>query len=126
MTRSRKTLAGCLLGVVSVIAVPVTFGQDAPPDQPFKALHLVTLPQGIAETTFLEALTDVNQAIAKAGCEACIYHLYKVYGKQAGAHAYIRESAWPGRAVYEKIHADAGYTAANKRHPELKKVAETE
>jgi len=130
MKTSRRRVAAILLTMAaalgSAVWSPVVSGQEAPPDQAFKAIHLVTLPADVSESAFLAALTDVNQAIAKAGCEACGYHLLKVHGHQSGTYTYIRESAWPGRAVYEKVHADAGYVAANKRHPELGKVAEKE
>jgi hypothetical protein len=127
MKKSRRSLVAVLLTILAALAAPVLSGQapqQAPPDQPFKTVHLVTLPAGVTENAWMAGLTDVNQAIAKAGCQTCIYHVFKVYGEQAGNYAYIQEAAWPGRAVYEKIHTSPEYTAARKRHAELDKVME--
>ena len=127
MKRSRRSFVAILLITVAALAAPAISGQGAPPappDQPFKTVHLLSLPSGVTESAFLAVLNDMNQATSKAGCQTCIYHLFKVYGEQAGNYSYLYEAAWPGRAVYTKIHAAPEWMAASKRHPELGKATE--
>ena len=95
---------------------------DMPPDQPFQAVHLINLPSAEAEKSLLAALTDLNTAIAKAGCAKCGYHLWKVYGTQAGGYNYLWMSMWPGRDVYIKVHESADYQAAINRHQGIEDV----
>jgi len=37
----------------------------------------------------------------------------------SGACNYLWISNWPGRDIYQKVHASAEYAAANGRHPEM-------
>jgi hypothetical protein len=99
---------------------------DVPPDQPFQAVHLINLKSADAEKTILAALTDINQAIAKAGCPKCAYHLWKVSGTQAGNYNALWTSSWPGRDVYTKVHNSAGYQAAINRHPDLDPIMQAQ
>ena len=74
----------------------------------------------------LAALTDINAAIAKAGCAKCSYHLWKVYGTQSGGYNYLWTSSWPGRDVYIKVHQSGDYQAAIKRHQDIGEVMKTQ
>jgi hypothetical protein len=51
---------------------------DTPPQGAFRAVHLIrvdTTNHRGAEKTMLAAIAEMNKAIVKAGCKACIYHL---------------------------------------------------
>jgi hypothetical protein len=96
----------------------LALSQERPPDQPFQAVHMLTvLPN--EEKELLAATEDINRAIAKAGCPACIYHLSKVYGQPVGPFNYLQISNWPGREIYEKVHNSEEYNAAGKRHADI-------
>lgn len=64
-------------------------------------------------------MEDFNSAIAKGGCPACNYHLWRSYGQQAGPFNYLWISNWPDRATYVKVHASTEYNAATNRYPEI-------
>jgi hypothetical protein len=106
------------IGLVSAAAQ----NEDVPPDQPFQAVHLINLTSAGEERALLAAFADINAAIAKAGCPQCAYHLWKVYGTQAGGYNYLWSSSWPGRAVYLKVHMSAEYQAAIKKHQDMEKT----
>jgi hypothetical protein len=106
------------IGLVSAVAQ----NQDPPPNQPFQAVHLINLRSADEQKAFLAALTDINAAIAKAGCAKCAYHLWKVIGTQAGDYNYLWISSWPGGEVYIKVHNAAEYQAAIGKHPEMEAV----
>ena len=108
-------LAFCAaVGVASVMAQ----NDDVPPDQPFQAVHLINMPSADTAKVLLTAFTDINAAIAKAGCPKCTYHLWKVIGTQAGGFNYLWTSSWPGGEVYLKVHNSAEYQAAINKHQE--------
>ena len=89
-------------------------------------MHLTQASQPDSEKILLAAIKDLNSAIEKAGCPSCIYRLWKAFGEQSGPFTYIWAASWPDRATYEKIHEEAGYTAAWGRHPELGAVRKGE
>jgi hypothetical protein len=112
---------------VAIAALPaVAQNSDVPPDQPFQTVHLINMPSPEAEKTMLAAVTDLNAAIAKAGCPKCIYHLWKVTGTQAGKFNYLWNSNWPGRDVYVKVHNSDAYQAATKKHEAIEKFMESQ
>jgi hypothetical protein len=118
-TRFLLRLTFCAaIGMISGVAQ----NQDPPPNQPFQAAHLINLRSADAEKAFLAAVTDINAAIAKAGCPKCAYHLWKVIGTQAGDYNYLWTSNWPGREVYLKVHNSAEYQAAINRHQDMEAV----
>jgi hypothetical protein len=92
---------------------------ERPPEQPFQAVHMLILHQSSDEKKLLAAMADLNGAIAKGGCPPCAYHLWKAYGQVSGTFNYTWVSNWPGRVIYEKVHATPEYEAATKRHPDL-------
>jgi hypothetical protein len=51
----------------------------APPAGPFEAVHLIRVKPDSpdAQKRMLAALAAMNEAIVKAGCDSCIYHLWK-------------------------------------------------
>jgi hypothetical protein len=100
--------------------------QDVPPDQPFQTVHLINVNSADAEKTLLAALTDINAAIAKAGCAKCAYHLWKVSGTQAGGYNCLWISSWPDREVYVKVHNSAEYQAALNRHQDIGLIMKTQ
>jgi hypothetical protein len=100
--------------------------QDVPPDQPFQAVHLINVHSADTERALLAALTDINAAIAKAGCAKCAYHLWKVSGTQAGGYNYLWTSSWPGRETYLKVHSSAEYQAAINKHQEIGPIMQTQ
>jgi hypothetical protein len=125
----RKTASFTLRLVICATAVlgfAVAQNQDAPPDQPFQAVHLINVPSADAEKALLTALTDINAAMAKAGCAKCAYHLWKVYGTQAGGYNYLWASTWPGRDVYNKVHSSPEYQAAIGRHQAIEKIMDSQ
>lgn len=115
-----------LLGVLAGLMPAVAQNQDEPPNQPFQAVHLINVKSAEAEKALLAALTDINSAIAKAGCAKCAYHLWKVYGTQAGGYSHLWTSSWPGRDVYTKIHRSPEYQAAINKHREIEAIMDTQ
>ena len=116
------------LAFCSAVGLVCTVAQnrDVPPDQPFQAVHLINVHSADTERALLAALTDINAAIAKAGCAKCAYHLWKVSGTQAGGYNYLWTSSWPGREAYLKVHNSAEYQAAINKHPEMGPIMETQ
>jgi hypothetical protein len=110
-----RTLRAVLYAGLGSLAV----SQQSPPDQPFQAVHLIAATKADDEKKLATAMDDLNSAIAKGGCPACIYHLWKVYGQQAGPFNFLWISSWPGRDVYTKVHASTEYMDATRRHPEI-------
>ena len=106
------------LSLIAAFATPV-LAQDAPPQEAFKAVHLVNLKSPADLAALQAALADLNKAMANAGYPDIRYRLYKVAGKQAGAYAYLWESSWPGGEVHEKVHKHPEWIASSKKHPEL-------
>ena len=111
--------SGCLLAQA----------EDTPPLEAFQAVHLIRVdptshPE--AEKTMLAAIAEMNKAIVKAGCETCIYHLWKVAGDSGGGINYMQISYWPGREVYEKVHNSAEYSEASKNWQSLRSVVADE
>ena len=90
--------------------------QDVAPVGPFHTVHMIRIDkqQAGAERAMLAAIAALNQAIVKAGCAECTYHLWRVEGEQQGTFNYLQISYWPGREVYDKIHNSPGYEAASK------------
>lgn len=114
--------------VYGVLATGRALAQNDAPVGPFHAVHMLRIDpqQANAEKIMLAAIADMNQAIVKAGCSSCIYHLWKVSGNQNGRYNYLQISSWPDRAVYENIHRSAAYTAASKEWLELRSVVQEE
>lgn len=122
--RSRLSLFVALCALVGSASLAQELAP--PPEKPFKALHLFNLPSAEAEAKVLSVIADLNDAVAKAGHPKIRYQLWKVAGVQQGAHAYLLESMWPGRAVYEEVHDGAAFKAAQAKHPEVAKLFEGE
>jgi hypothetical protein len=122
MRKTASVILRLTIGSVVGLAGLVAQNQDEPPKQPFQAVHLINLRTAEAEKALLAALTDINAAIAKAGCAKCGYHLWKVTGTQAGGYNYLWTSSWPGGDVYNKVHNSAEYQAAISKHPELEPI----
>jgi hypothetical protein len=93
--------------------------QQTPSEQPFQAVHMIASTQAGDEKKLVAAMDDLNNGIAKGGCPPCIYHLWKTSGQRSGPFNYLWISNWPGRAIYEKVHAAREYIDATGRHPEI-------
>jgi len=102
---------------LSAVLASAALAQEAPPEGPFKAVHLVGLTSAAEVATLQAALDDMNAVVAKAGHPDVRYRLYKVVGKQNGNYNYLWESSWPSGDVYDKVHKSAGWESAMKRHP---------
>ena len=122
MNRSASLIIRFAFYATAGLASAMAQSEDLPPDQPFQAVHLINVPSADAEKQLLAALTDINAAIAKAGCPKCGYHLWKVAGTQAGGYNYLWTSSWPGREVYIKVHTSADYQTAIGRHHDLESI----
>lgn len=122
--RSRWTFVFALC----VLAGAVSLAQELPPppETTFKALHLFNLAPTDTEEKVLAVLADLNAVTAKAGHPEIRYRLWKVSGPQQGGHAYLFESTWPGRAVYEKIHDHPDFQAAVDKHPGAREMLKDE
>jgi hypothetical protein len=118
-----KLMSRTLRAVVYAGLVSLAVSQQSPPDQPFQAVHLIAATKADDQQKLLNAMDDLNSAITKGGCPACIYHLWRTYGQQSGPFNFLWISSWPGRALYEKVHASAEYIDATRRHPEIGDVA---
>jgi hypothetical protein len=126
MTKTPSSILGLALALTFGLVSAAAQNQDPPPDQPFQTVHLINLRSADVEKAMVAALTDINAAIAKAGCAKCAYHLWKVTGTQAGGYNYLWASNWPGRDVYVKVHNSADYQAAIDKHPALEEVMKTQ
>jgi hypothetical protein len=126
MTKTALFLLRYTAAAAVVLGCAVAQNDDPPPLKPFQTVHLINLASPDVEKKFSAALADMNEAIAKAGCKNCVYHLWKVAGSQAGPFNYLWISSWPARDVYEKIHSSAPYQAALAKHPEIDEVQKTQ
>lgn len=110
------------------LAAGCALAQGNAPVEPFQAVHLIRLDmqKPDAEKTLMKAISEMNRAIAKAGCAKCVYQLWKVAGEQNGTFNFLQISSWPGRAVYDKVHNSPEYEAASKSWPELRSVVQEE
>jgi hypothetical protein len=104
---------------LSAVLATAAFAQEAPPQGPFKAVHLVGLKSPAEVAQLQAALDEMNQAVAAAGFSNIRYRLYKVVGKQNGNYNYLWESSWPSGDVYTKVHKSDDWLAATKKHPEI-------
>jgi hypothetical protein len=125
-----KPLAGALMLCCAFAASEVSTAQEAPipPAGPFEAVHLIRVKPGSpdAEKRMLGALAAMNEAIVKAGCESCIYHLWKADLVSTDAYTYIQISFWPSGEVYDRVHSSPAYAAASNKWPELRSLLATE
>jgi len=124
MKPSMKLALSVLLS--GVLGGTVLAQQEAPPKEPFKAVHLVAFDSAADVAALQAALQDINAAVAKAGHPEIRYRLYKVVGKQIGSYNYLWESSWPGGDVYSKVHQSAEWQAATKKHPEMDALMKNE
>ena len=83
MKHTRLAVTG--LAIVFGFAVTVS-AQEAPPREPFKAVHLVNITSPADVAPLQATIADLNAAVASAGLRETRYRLYKVAGKQAGSH----------------------------------------
>jgi hypothetical protein len=112
------------LVLIAAFGMPV-LAQDAPPKEAFRAVHLVSLKP--SDVPALQGvIADMNEAVANAGYPTIRYRLYKVIGKQAGAHSYLWESSWPSGEVYDKVHNHPAWIASTRKHPELEALMKDE
>ena len=123
MTLLRNFLYPAIL--CAALASPALAQPEAPPKEPFKAVHLMNLTAA-QEAKYMAAVQDFNRGFVKDGCGSCIYHVFKV-GKSEGAkYGYMMVSDWPGRDMYVKLHSTDDYKAAGKRNPIMSDVRKTE
>ncbi len=111
-----------------VLSAGCLWAQDPPPAQPFQAVHLlwIDVQQPNAEEAVRSAIGSLNQAVTKAGCSACAYHLWKVVDAAHGSYNYVQVSNWPSGAVYEKVHNSPEYLMASKNWANLRLVVTRE
>ena len=114
--------------VCIVIATGALRAQNPPPAQPFQAVHLlwVDVQQPNAEASVRSAIAAMNQAITRAGCPECTYHLWRVVDAAQGGYRYVQVSHWPSGAVYTKIHNSPDYIAASQNWQNLRLVVTKE
>ena len=65
--------------IAAVVAPAAISAEDQPPAGPFQVIHYfqINTSRGLAEKTMLSAVAALNAGIRKAGCAACIYHLWR-------------------------------------------------
>jgi len=122
---SHATLVFVRLALVSAFAGTAA-AQEAPPKEPFKAVHLVNITSPADVAALQATIDDLNAVVTKAGLRETRYRLYKVAGKQAGTYNYLLESSWPGGEVYDRIHKSAEWMAAATKHPEFERITKGE
>ena len=113
------------LALCTGVALGLSLAQDTPPpNEPFQAVHLYRIDgkNANAEKMLLEYASVMSEAIAKAGCRECSYHIYKASATQGANVNYIRISNWPGRAVYEKVHNNQAFLDAYKKRQDLQSI----
>ncbi len=126
---SRSCLNLCSFLIFSLVfAAACLKAQDPPPAKSFQTVHLlwIDLQQPNAESAVQSAIAGLNQAITKAGCPECTYHLWKVVDAAQGSYNYVQVSHWPSGAVYDKVHNSPGYIAASKNWVNLRSVVTKE
>lgn len=96
--------------------------------QPFQAVHLlwVDVQQSHAEERMRTAMAGLNEAIRKAGCAACVYHLWRVSEGSPGGYNYMQQSNWPSRAMYDQVHGSPDYARASQGWTTLRSVVTRE
>ena len=99
----------------------VQAAQAPAPDVAFRTIHLINIESG-KEAEVLALFEQFNQVMAKLGCADCRYRLWKVSGTQQGPHAYLWDSSWPGRAMYDKIHDTAEWKTLSAQGDNLQKL----
>lgn len=115
-----RLLRGIALSVVLSVALSAAaLAQEAPPEGPFKTVHLVGLESSADVAKLQAALDDMNRAVAAVGFSNIRYRLYKVVGRQNGNYNYLWESSWPSGDVYTRVHKSEDWLAATKKHPEI-------
>ncbi len=127
LSRSYLNLCSRLIFFI-VVAVGCLRAQDSPPAKPFQAVHLlwIDVQQPGAEDAVRSAITGLNQAITKAGCPECTYHLWKVVNAAQESYNYVQVSNWPSGTVYDKIHNSPEYIAASRNWEKLRSVVTRE
>src|SRR4051812_31466575 len=115
------------LPVVARVALVVAFvmtasAQEAPPKEPFKAIHLVKITSEADVAAMQATLADLNAVIAKEGYRDIRYRLYKVTGSQAGSYNYLVESSWSGGDAYDKVHKSAEWLSTTKKHSDFERI----
>ena len=88
----RSYLNLCSLAMLCIMLVAGRLkAQNPPPAQPFQAIHLlwIDVQQPNAENAVRSAIQGLNQAITKAGCPECIYHLWRVVDATSGSYNYV-------------------------------------
>lgn len=110
--------------MVALAASGIGRAQAPVAEQPSQAVHLLLLDayNPNAEAVVRSAVTGINQAIVKAGCAACTYHLWKVVDAAPGSYNYVQTSTWPSKAMYEKVHTSPDYLAASGNWQTLRAV----
>ena len=114
-----------LLALVSTLGTVASRAQEPAPREAFKTVHLVTLTPAEV-STLLEALADLNAAVAQAGHPEIRYRLFKAAGKPAGNYSHMWEVSWPGGAVYDKVHTSPAFQAVMSKHPEVEALRKNE
>ena len=123
MRRSGLCALACLAGFGS----PVRAQQDpaAVPVGRFETIHLMTVaPAQVA--ALAAALNDFNRVFTAQGCSSCAYRLSRIYSAVDGRPDTLVRAAWPGRAIYVKIHDSQAFAAAERRNPVFSQLSETE
>ncbi len=135
MVTDMKTSLSLLLLCSTLLAGPVaraqprTPAQSPPADaQAFQAIHLlwVDVQQPRAEERIRAAIAGLNEAIRKAGCSTCVYHLWRVGEGSPGSYNYMQQSDWPSHTIYDKVHSSPDYAAASQAWAALRSVVTRE
>src|SRR5262249_20681262 len=87
---NRRTFATV---VVFLGLIAAGLAQEAPPKEPFKAMHLLNLKSEADVAAMLRGIADQNTVVEKMGIRDTKYRLYKVVGKQNGSYTYLMESS---------------------------------
>lgn len=117
-------LCVCLISTAAFIYGP---GSAVSPSAApaLKSHHLFNLPEGVTEGEMVEALREMNRAIADSGHPTAGYRLWKVTGEQAGEYSYLWEGVWPDQATYDAIHeSESWQKTAERLGPLFEKVME--
>lgn len=98
--------------LVGLALAASAFPSSAPPERPdgpaFKTVHVFNLSPADAEQ-LAGVMREYNALFVRLGHPASRYRLWRLEGDASGRPAYIWESEWPSRAVYDQVHAEPAF-----------------
>lgn len=99
-----------LLGVCLCLTPSVANAQDpvlalsSHPGTQLKSVHLFSLTWDVEEALIINALQELNEAVAEVGYPEYGYRLWEVSADHEGDYTHLLEGTWPNQEIYDEIH----------------------